>query len=133
MYGEKYDSFGGWYISTEISRKTKGAINAFHEMGRQCKEVSGGLPTFISPWIDGKKAVMGTNLKTRADAVSVEAHEREWNEIFDGIHDVVDAVAFQDGHIDYDELFVDEYWRGMLGSATTGKSLEEIKRWWTGK
>ena len=26
MYGEKYDSFGGWYISTEISRKTKGAI-----------------------------------------------------------------------------------------------------------
>lgn len=104
MYGEKYDSFGGWYISTEISRKTKGAINAFHEMGRQCKEVSGGLPTFISPWIDGKKAVMGTNLKTRADAVSVEAHEREWNEIFDGIHDVVDAVAFQDGHIDYDEL-----------------------------
>ena len=104
MYGEKYDSFGGWYISTEISRKTKGAINAFHEMGRQCKEVSGGLPTFISPWSDGKKAVMGTNLKTRADAVSVEAHEREWNEIFDGIHDVVDAVAFQDGHIDYDEL-----------------------------
>ena len=27
-----------------------------------------------------------------------------WNEIFDGIHDVVDACAFQDGHIDYDEL-----------------------------
>ena len=25
-------------------------------------------------------------------------------QIFDGIHDVVDAVAFQDGHIDYDEL-----------------------------
>ena len=30
--------------------------------------------------------------------------EKEWNEIFDGIHDVVDACAFQDGHIDYDEL-----------------------------
>ena len=27
-----------------------------------------------------------------------------WDEIFDGIHDVVDACAFQDGHIDYDEL-----------------------------
>ena len=25
-------------------------------------------------------------------------------EIFDGVHDVVDACAFQDGHIDYDEL-----------------------------
>ena len=103
-YGRKYDSFGGWYISGEISRRTKGAIDAFHAMGKQCKEVSGGLPTFISPWIDGKKAVMGTNLKTREDAVSVQEHEREWNEIFDGIHDVVDACAFQDGHIDYDEL-----------------------------
>lgn len=98
MYGSRYDSFGGWYISGEISRKTKGAIDAFHAMGKQCKEVSGGLPTFISPWIDGKKAVAG------AAGVSVTDHEREWNEIFDGIHDVVDACAFQDGHIDYDEL-----------------------------
>lgn len=32
-YGEKYKSFGGWYISTEISRNTKGAIGAFHTMG----------------------------------------------------------------------------------------------------
>ena len=101
---EKYKSFGGWYISTEISRNTKGAIGAFHTMGKQCKDVSNGLPTFISPWIDGKKAVMGTGKMTREDAVSVEQHEREWNEIFDGIHDVVDACAFQDGHIDYDEL-----------------------------
>lgn len=104
-YGQKYGSFGGWYISGEISRKTKGAIDAFHAMGKQCKDVSGGLPTFISPWIDGKKAVMGvTQELTKADAVSVEEHEREWSEIFDGIKDVVDACAFQDGHIDYDEL-----------------------------
>lgn len=103
-YGKKYESFGGWYISGEISRKTKGAIDAFHTMGKQCKDVSGGLPTFISPWIDGKKAVMGTGKLTKEDAVSVQEHEREWNEIFDGIHDVVDACAFQDGHIDYDEL-----------------------------
>ena len=104
MYGSKYDSFGGWYISGEISRKTKGAIDAFHALGKQCKEVSGGLPTFISPWIDGKKAIMGTGKLTNDQAVSVAEHEKEWNEIFDGIHDVVDACAFQDGHIDYDEL-----------------------------
>ena len=104
-YGSKHKSFGGWYISTEISRGTKGAISGFHAMGKQCKDVSGGLPTFISPWIDGKKAVMASGGKlTKDDAVSVEQHEREWDEIFDGIHDVVDAVAFQDGHIDYDEL-----------------------------
>ncbi len=104
MYGEKYESFGGWYLSTEISRNTLGAVETFHAMGRQCKEVSGGMPVFISPWIDGKKAIMGTNKSTNADAVSVEQHEKEWNQIFAGIHDVVDAVAFQDGHIDYDEL-----------------------------
>jgi len=104
-YGSKFKSFQGWYISGEISRKTKGAIGAFHAMGKQCKEVSNGLPTFISPWIDGKKAVeaAGGNL-TKENAVSVQEHEREWGEIFDGIHDVVDACAFQDGHIDYDEL-----------------------------
>lgn len=105
MYGEKYSSFGGWYLSGEISRATKGAIHAFREMGLQCKRVSGGLPVFISPWIDGKKAVMASNGKlTREDAVSVEQHEKEWDEIFAGISGAVDAVAFQDGHIDYDEL-----------------------------
>ena len=103
-YG-KYKSFGGWYISGEISRQTKGAIDAFRAMGKQCKDVSGGLPTFISPWIDGKKAVQASSGRlTKAESISVETHEREWNEIFDGIHDVVDACAFQDGHIDYDEL-----------------------------
>ncbi|MDR1624371.1 MAG: DUF4434 domain-containing protein [Tannerellaceae bacterium] len=105
-YGSKYKSFGGWYISGEISRQTKGAIDAFHTMGKQCKDISNGLPTFISPWIDGKKAVMGSNTGklTREESVSVREHEREWGEIFAGIHDVVDACAFQDGHIDYDEL-----------------------------
>lgn len=105
MYGRKYKSFGGWYISGEISRATKGAIESFRTLGRQCKEVSGGLPTFISPWIDGKKAVDAASGKlTKAQSVSLQAHERDWNEIFEGIHEFVDACAFQDGHIDYDEL-----------------------------
>ncbi len=104
-YGQHHPSFQGWYISGEISRATKGAIDAFHAMGKQCKDVSNGLPTFISPWIDGKKAVMANNeTLSREEGVSVQQHEKEWNEIFDGIHDVVDACAFQDGHIDYDEL-----------------------------
>ena len=104
-YGSRHKSFAGWYISGEISRATRGAIRAFHDMGKQCKDVSGGLPTFISPWIDGKKAVMASgSALTKEEAVSVAQHEKEWDEIFDGIHDVVDACAFQDGHIDYDEL-----------------------------
>jgi hypothetical protein len=89
----------------EISRRTIGATEAFRTLGKMCKEVSNGLPTFISPWIDGKKAVMAASAEvSKQDAVSVEEHEREWNEIFSGLHGAVDAVAFQDGHIDYTEL-----------------------------
>lgn len=103
-YGH-YTSFGGWYLSMEISRQTKGAASAFRILGEQCKAVSDGLPTFISPWIDGKKAVMAaSSALTKVDAVSIQEHEKEWNEIFHEIHTAVDAVAFQDGHIDYHEL-----------------------------
>jgi hypothetical protein len=104
-YGQHHKSFQGWYLSGEISRATKGAIEAFRAMGQQCKDVSGGLPTLISPWIDGKKAVMAASSQlSKDDVVSVEEHEREWGEIFAGIQGTVDACAFQDGHIDYDEL-----------------------------
>ncbi|KHJ39369.1 hypothetical protein PBAC_03550 [Pedobacter glucosidilyticus] len=103
-YGH-HKSFGGWYVSTEISRKTKGAIHAFKTLGLQCKGVSNGLPTLISPWIDGKKAVMAnTSGLSKADAISVKEHEQEWGEIFEGISGAIDAVAFQDGHVDYHEL-----------------------------
>jgi hypothetical protein len=103
-YGH-YPSFGGWYLSMEISRRTKGAIAAINTLGKQCKEVSNGLPTFISPWIDGKKAVMASAAElTKAEGVSLKVHEEEWGEIFEGIAGSVDAVAFQDGHIDYHEL-----------------------------
>ncbi|MEC5146382.1 DUF4434 domain-containing protein [Chitinophaga sp. 212800010-3] len=103
-YGH-HRSFKGWYLSMEISRKTKGAAAAFRTLGLQCKQVSNGLPTLISPWIDGKKAVMAaSSALTKEDAVSLKEHEKEWSEIFDGIRGAVDAVAFQDGHIDYSEL-----------------------------
>lgn len=103
-YGH-FKSFGGWYLSMEISRRTKGAAGAFRALGMQCKEVSNGLPTLISPWIDGKKAVMAASSQlTKEDAVSLSEHEKEWSEIFDEISGAVDAVAFQDGHIDFHEL-----------------------------
>ena len=103
-YGH-HPSFKGWYLSMEISRRTIGATEAFRTLGLQCKAASNGLPTFISPWIDGKKAVMAVSSDlTKTDAVSVEEHEKEWGEIFSGLQGAVDAVAFQDGHIDYTEL-----------------------------
>jgi len=103
-YGH-HKSFRGWYLSMEISRKTRGAADAFCMLGLQCKEVSGRLPVLISPWIDGKKAVMAASLQlNKEESVSLSEHEKEWSEIFDGIRGAVDAVAFQDGHIDYHEL-----------------------------
>jgi hypothetical protein len=103
-YGH-FKSFKGWYLSMEISRKTKGAADAFRTLGEQCKGVSGGLTTFISPWIDGKKAVLAASSSlSKADAISLSEHEKEWSEIFAGVQGAVDAVAFQDGHIDYHEL-----------------------------
>jgi hypothetical protein len=104
QYGH-HPSFKGWYLSMEISRKTKGSVESFSLLGKQCKDISNGLPTFISPWIDGKKAVMASSSQlTKEEAVSLQQHEQEWTEIFDGICGSVDAVAFQDGHIDYSEL-----------------------------
>ena len=103
-YGH-HPSFKGWYLSMEISRRTIGAIDAFRTLGLQCKSISGNLPTFISPWIDGKKAVQASSTAiTKTGAIEVAQHEKEWNEIFSGIQGAVDAVAFQDGHIDYSEL-----------------------------
>ena len=102
---QHHPSFKGWYLSMEISRKTIGAIDAFRKLGIMCKEASNGLPTFISPWIDGKKAVMANQSDlSKANAISVAEHEKEWKEIFSSIQGAVDAVAFQDGHIDYSEL-----------------------------
>jgi hypothetical protein len=104
LYGH-YPAFKGWYLSQEVSRKTGKIISLYQDLGRRVKDLSNGLPTLISPYIDGKKAILAQESSLiKNDAVSLKQHEEEWNEIFDGIKEVVDIVAFQDGHADYDEL-----------------------------
>ncbi len=100
-----FSAFSGWYICQEVSRKTKGIIDLYAQLGKFCKSISGGLPTLISPYIDGKKALLSnqSNL-SKQDGIALKEHESEWNEIFDGIRGAIDIVAFQDGHVDYDEL-----------------------------
>ena len=103
-YGH-HKHFGGWYLSLELSRNTKGAIESIARLGAQCKELSNGLPVMISPWIDGRKAVLASENPLYKDtSISLKEHEREWDEIFDGIKNNIDIVAFQDGHVDYNEL-----------------------------
>jgi hypothetical protein len=89
-----------------LSRFQDDLIDAYRKMGEHAKAISGNLPVLMSPYIDGKKAVMAheSNLSKNTEGVSLRAHEREWDAIFDGIKSGVDIVAFQDGHVEFDEL-----------------------------
>ncbi|WP_321345288.1 DUF4434 domain-containing protein [uncultured Draconibacterium sp.] len=98
-------AFKGWYISQECSRKTGDIISMYRGLGEHCKAVSGNLTTLISPYIDGIKNISQYQTETsRESGVSLKKHEEDWDEIFGGIKDDIDIVAFQDGHIDFDEL-----------------------------
>jgi len=103
-YGTR-PAFKGWYLSQEVSRKTKGIIDLYAKLGKHCKAVSGNLPTLISPYIDGTKAILAHKSQlSKADTISAQEHEQVWCEILDGIKGSVDILAFQDGHVDYDQL-----------------------------
>lgn len=104
-YG-KYPAFKGWYLTQEVSRRTKGITDIYAQLGRYCKNVSWGkLPVLISPWMDGIKSVtsFGAGLYKK-EGITLQEHENEWNEILEGISDAVDIIAFQDGHVGFHEL-----------------------------
>lgn len=105
---EKYGSspaFKGFYLSCEVSGKFRGIVDIYADLGKHCKKLSGGLPVLISPYIAGKKDVYSFDAATsRDEATTPERHEREWEEILSGIAGAVDMLAFQDGHVEFDEL-----------------------------
>ncbi len=103
-YGH-YPAFKGWYLCQEVSRKTGAIIDLYAQLGKHCKELSHNLPTLISPYIDGSKAILSSQASlSKAETISIEQHEKDWKEIFSGIQSAVDIVAFQDGHVEYHEL-----------------------------
>ena len=100
-YGH-HKSFRGWYLSQEISRRTRNASKIYAAMGQHAKEVSGGLKTMISPYIHGIKT---DQVMSGDKAITVEEHRQEWDAILSDIAGAVDILAFQDGQVDYDELY----------------------------
>lgn len=103
-YGER-KAFKGWYLSQEVSSKIGTIIDTYAGLGRYCKEVSGNLPVLISPYIEGPKAVLASeNRLHKEDHLTLQQHEKEWDEIMAGIRESVDIVAFQDGHVDFENL-----------------------------
>jgi hypothetical protein len=95
-------SFKGWYLSQEISRRTKSMSKIYAEVGKHAKEVSGNLTTMMSPYIHGVKT---DQVMAGDKALSVEEHEAEWNEILGNVQGAADILAFQDGQVDYQELY----------------------------
>ena len=104
QYGQ-FKAFKGWYLSQECNKNIGGIIDLYAGLGQYCKQVSKGLPVLISPYIDGfKNLSQYTNQSRRGDSISLEEHYKTWESIFKGIQKSVDIVAFQDGHVEYDQL-----------------------------
>lgn len=106
---KKYGSraaFKGWYLTQEVSRRTKAIIEVYATMGKHCRSISAGnLPVLISPYMDGIKAVNAfASTLSKSEAITLQKHQQEWDEIMAGISGAVDIVAFQDGHVDFHEL-----------------------------
>jgi hypothetical protein len=100
-----YKSFKGWYITQEVSRKIGNIIDIYAALGKHCKSVSNNLPCLISPYMDGVKNISQyTASTTKAESITAIEHHKQWSEILDGIKEAVDIVAFQDGHLDYEQL-----------------------------
>ena len=95
-------AFGGWYLSREVSRSRGRTAEGYAKLGSFCKEISNGLPVLISPFIQGVKA--NAELGINAGSIALEQHEKEWDNIFSMISGSVDAIAFQDGHVEIHEL-----------------------------
>jgi hypothetical protein len=88
--------FKGWYLTFEIARREKIRLECLRQLGQHCKDLSPDLPTLISPYIAGDKLVQ--------DAVTLDDHYADWDDILAALEGVVDIVAFQDGQVDYDVL-----------------------------
>lgn len=104
MYGN-YTRFRGWYISHESSGNSNGIISLYNKLGAYCKKTSNNLKVIISPYIDGVKNVSQyTGVTTKSSGISLSAYKKEWSLIIGSIKDNIDIIAFQDGHVEYDQL-----------------------------
>ena len=83
-------------FSKEVSRRVRN--HRFIKLLHHCKG-TGGLP-YLSPIIDGANRLIIWDLTDH----SLDQHVKDWDEILNGIKGAVDIIAFQDGHVDFDEL-----------------------------
>ncbi len=94
-YGNR-KAFGGWYISHEINTYDDGMMRVYTDLSRHLRGLR-KLPILISPYIKGVKQFGG-------EAISLETHVKEWETVFKNLKGHVDIVAFQDGHVSFQDL-----------------------------
>lgn len=100
-YGERR-AFKGWYLSKEIAENNPPVVAEFCRYSRLCKTIAPDLPIMISPGMRGRKAWLPDDPK--AHDLDFAAHEAAWEEVMSQISGLVDIIAFQDGHVTFDEL-----------------------------
>ncbi len=89
-------AFGGWYMTHEIHEHEEGITRLIERLARHVKGLK-DVPVLMSPYVRGRKQF--------GDApITPEEHERQWEQIFAILSGFVDIVAFQDGHVDFQEL-----------------------------
>lgn len=100
-YGHR-KAFAGWYLAKEILYREPAVVAEFRRYGEHCKKISGNLPILISPAMWRRKAWDPNDPNARD--LDFRVHERMWDEIMSEIAGLVDIIAFQDGHVTYEEL-----------------------------
>jgi len=94
-YGDR-KAFGGWYMTHEIHEHEEGVTRLIERLARHVKGLK-DVPVLMSPYVRGRKQF--------GDApITPEEHERQWEQVFAILSGFVDIVAFQDGHVDFQEL-----------------------------
>ena len=94
-YGRR-KAFGGWYISHEINTYDDGMMKVYLELSKHLRSLK-KLPILISPYIKGVK-------QFGDEATSLDKHVKEWEAVFKRLKGHVDIVAFQDGHVSFQDL-----------------------------
>ncbi len=94
-YGHR-KALKGWYLCHEIDAYNESAIRVYKQLAGHLKQLK-DMPLLISPYIHGKKQFSG-------DAVTLDKHVCEWDNVFQMLDGLIDIVAFQDGNVDFSEL-----------------------------
>ena len=105
-YGN-HPAFAGWYMAQEISgADSYKVIELFQKLAPYCKSISNNLPVLMSPGMRGMKCMSNSvpYEKRKAFALTPEQHAQQWDQLMTGLEGVVDIVAFQDGHVDFEDL-----------------------------